>query len=247
MFSPLFSCGSIDDLHAKFYQLERLCGSKRILLCKNDFPEPIITRNYFFNMMKKNYFSAHTSDYCIAFSLENFHDFFFQTIESMKTCSREVVLSQSYEFTYFVFSQLFTELCSHGDKSFFYDIAFFYIQFSNLPLDDLFTVVDRMYKKILEYLAAYHVHNMLSFSVWVKDRWYIVPIAAACVLISFLQWRKKHTGKYTNKALPAYARSLPAYAKATSGTQPRRSHLFSPWGFGGQGPLTRMGIRPPQR
>jgi len=104
------------------------------------------------------------------------------------------LLHQFGQFICVIYCKILFEL----SRSFLYDIAFFYIQFSTIPLNDLFDIINILYQRISLILTEGGVSDMPTFLCWLKKRWFIPIFATAFIAISFLRWKgrkKQNTAK----------------------------------------------------
>lgn len=114
-----------------------------------------------------------------------------QTIKMHETISKDVFLLQDFgQFICIIYCKILFEL----SRSFLYDIAFFYIQFSTIPLHDLFDIINILYQRITMILTEGGVSDVPTFLFWLRKRWFIPLIATCFVAISFLQWKGHKKG-----------------------------------------------------
>jgi hypothetical protein len=114
-----------------------------------------------------------------------------QTIKMHEEMSKNVSLLQDFgQFICIIYCKILFEL----SRSFLYDIAFFYIQFSTIPLHDLFDIINILYQRITMILTEGGVSDVPTFLSWLRKRWFIPLFATCFVVISFLQWKGHKKG-----------------------------------------------------
>jgi len=113
-----------------------------------------------------------------------------QTIKMHEAINDVSLLQDFGQFICIIYCKILFEL----SRSFLYDIAFFYIQFSTIPLHDLFDIINILYQRITMILTEGGVSDVPTFLFWLRKRWFIPLIATCFVVVSFLQWKDHKTG-----------------------------------------------------
>lgn len=100
-------------------------------------------------------------------------------------CDKEFLL-ECARFICITYQQILTYKIQ--EKVTLTDVITLYSRIALLPLPELLTVLDELYEHIKVIMDDYKTDEPFSMITWIQNYWWVPPVAAASLVISYLKW-----------------------------------------------------------